>query len=82
MRCSDVEGEQNETFARETLIRYGRGEHIINGVRICKEVDWKTSAVSRLGREERHLTLGNWCRIPWDVQSTSHTNNPAKPFFD
>ena len=41
MRCGDVEGDQNETFARETLIRYGGSEHIVNGMRICEEVDWK-----------------------------------------
>lgn len=38
---SDIEGDQNETFVRETLIRYGWGEHIINGMRICEEVDWE-----------------------------------------
>jgi hypothetical protein len=43
VRRGDVEGDQNEPFVRETLIRYGWGENFINGMRICEEVDWKMS---------------------------------------
>jgi hypothetical protein len=39
VRRGDIEGDQNETFVRETLIRYSRGEHITDGMRICEEVD-------------------------------------------
>jgi hypothetical protein len=39
VKHSDIERDQNETFVRETLIGYGWGEHIIDGMRICIEVD-------------------------------------------
>ena len=42
----DVEGDQNETFEGKTLIRYGGGDHVVNGMRIREEVDWNKS-VSR-----------------------------------